>query len=313
MSKSARLDDSYGSTRTLSSPSRRLGTHLRRSVSVLVRYGPTTSMSGAAVATAKACDTTWIAGAAACGAPVGIGSGVRTSVVAVGSTVGAANGVAVALAAIDGVDEAVSLGAAAGATHAPSTITAMVRADQRAARLDISLGHRAANFHPVAECDLRQRLRVDVAASHRGADIIEIPDHRRGREQDELSAWGVTNPETMLNARRNEDERACGATVLPPFDEENVLAIENVERLGGVAMDVQWRTEIGRFVGLEQRECAARVTARCLHGHPEAAEIDRTSLARPQHERVGHLSSGRRPSASCSAPSHRARVCCRSA
>src|SRR5438309_7705325 len=251
MSKSARLDDSYGSTRTLSSPSSRLGTHLRRSVSVLVRYGPTTSMSGAAVATVKTCETTWIAGAAACGAPVGIGSGVRTSVVAVGSTVGAAVGVAVALAAIDGVDEVVSLGVAAGAVHAPTTITARIRADRRAARLDISLGHRAANFHAVAECDLRQRLRVDVAASHRGADIIEIPDHRRGRVQDKLSARGVANAEAMLNARRNEDERACGATVLPALDEKDVLAIENVERLGGVAMDVQWRTEIRRLVSLE--------------------------------------------------------------
>src|SRR5204862_8071493 len=76
-----------GSLRYWSSASRKVGTHLRRSVSVVVRYGPTTSMSGAAVAIEKACDTTRIDGGNADGDPVGIGSGVRTSVVAVGSTV----------------------------------------------------------------------------------------------------------------------------------------------------------------------------------------------------------------------------------
>src|SRR2546425_12944120 len=92
MSRSARLDEAYGSTRILSSPSRSMGTQRRRSASVAVRYGPTTSMSGAAVATANASDTTRIAGGDAWGESVGIGSGVRTSVVAVGSTVGAAVG-----------------------------------------------------------------------------------------------------------------------------------------------------------------------------------------------------------------------------
>src|SRR5439155_9584488 len=116
-SKSPRFDDSFGSTRILSSPSSRPGTHRRRSASALVRYGPTTSTSGAAVTTGKVCDTTRIAGAAACGDPVGIGSGVRTRVVAVGSTVGAVVGASVALGALDAVDavaDAVPLGVAAG-------------------------------------------------------------------------------------------------------------------------------------------------------------------------------------------------------
>src|SRR5439155_15526768 len=154
-SKSPRFDDSFGSTRILSSPSSRPGTHRRRSASALVRYGPTTSMSGAAVTTGKACDTTRIAGAAACGDPVGIGSGVRTRVVAVGSTVGAVVGACVALGALDAVAEAVPLGVTAGAVHAASATSARVRADQRRACLDISLGHRAANFHSVPERDLR--------------------------------------------------------------------------------------------------------------------------------------------------------------
>ena len=88
-------------------------------------------MSGAAVTTGKACDTTRIAGAAACGDPVGIGSGVRTRVVAVGSTVGAVVGASVALGALDAVADAVPLGVAAGAVHAASATSASVRANDR--------------------------------------------------------------------------------------------------------------------------------------------------------------------------------------
>src|SRR5207249_2362481 len=70
----------------------------------------------------------------ACGGPVGIGSGVRTRVVAVGSTVGAVVGASVALGALDAVDavaDAVPLGVAAGAVHAASATSASVRAVDR--------------------------------------------------------------------------------------------------------------------------------------------------------------------------------------
>src|SRR6266550_1505691 len=110
-------------------------------------------MSGAAVAIEKACDTTRIAGGNACGDPVGIGSGVRTSVVAVGSTVCTA-GVAVTIGTLDALGatgEAMPLGAAAGAVHAPSTTNTSARAAHRriAITLCVAFGHRSANFHAV--------------------------------------------------------------------------------------------------------------------------------------------------------------------
>jgi len=81
-------------------------------------------MSGAAVTTEIAWDTTRTVGVEACGEPVGIGSGVRTSVVALGSTVGAGARVGVSLARPGAVGEVEPLGAAAGAVHAPSTTRA---------------------------------------------------------------------------------------------------------------------------------------------------------------------------------------------
>ena len=87
-------------------------------------------MSGAAVVIEKACDTTRIVGGNADGDPVGIGSGVRTSVVAVGSTVCTAE-VAVALGVLGAVVEGALLGVAAGAVHPPRTITARAKADMR--------------------------------------------------------------------------------------------------------------------------------------------------------------------------------------
>src|SRR5438094_552119 len=60
-----------------------------------------------------------------------VGSGVRTRVVAVGSTVGAVVGASVALGALDAVADAVPLGVAAGAVHAASATSASVRANDR--------------------------------------------------------------------------------------------------------------------------------------------------------------------------------------
>src|SRR5256885_13044047 len=184
MSKNARIDDWFGSTRILSSPSRRIGTHLRRSVSAAVRYDPTTSISGAAVPTEKACETTRIAGAAAWGAPVGIGSGVRASVVAVGSAVGASVGVAVGVAVWVGAPVAVGvlpLGVAAGSVHAQITATASASAGHlriAVIPLRVALGHGSADIHSVSESDRRQSIGLDATTLDRRTQIIEISNHR---------------------------------------------------------------------------------------------------------------------------------------
>ena len=120
-------------------------------------------MSGAAVTTEIACDTTRTVGVEACGEPVGIGSGVRTSVVAVGSTVGAGVRVGVSLARLGAVGEAEPLGAAAGAVHAPEhdqgesdgEVQSHRRDYEGAFLLHVTFGHGPAYFHSVLERDIR--------------------------------------------------------------------------------------------------------------------------------------------------------------
>jgi len=73
--------------------------------------------------------------------------------------------------------------------------------------------------------------------------------------------------------------------VLAALDEEDVLPFKNIESLRRVDVDVQRGTEVRRLGGLEQRERAARLRLRRLHGHAEAAKIDRAPVARSQHER----------------------------
>src|SRR5205807_10402751 len=281
---------------------------------------PTTSISGAAVPTEKACETTRIAGAAAWGAPVGIGSGVRTSVVAVGSAVGVSVGVAVGVAVWVGapvaVGELLALGVAAGPGHAQITATASASAGHlriAVIPLRVALGNGSADIHSVSQSDRRQRIGLDATTLDRRTQIIEISNHRRGRVQVQLAAWDATDAEAVLDSGGYEDERAGWARVFASFDEQEVLALEYVEGLGRVTVNVQRRTEARRLVGLEQRERATRVLSRRLHGHPESAEIDRPSAARPQDECVAHISSARPPFDRRSAGSPRALVGSRSA
>ena len=72
--------------------------------------------------------------------------------------------------------------------------------------------------------------------------------------------------------------------MLAPIDEEDVLAFQDIERFGRVAMHVKWRAEAGWLRRLEQREGATGVLGGGLHGHAKAAQVDQAPVARSQYE-----------------------------
>ena len=69
------------------------------------------------------------------------------------------------------------------------------------------------------------------------------------------------------------------------IEEDDVLVLEDVERLGGIAVDMERRTEAGRFLRLEELERPIRLFVRCLDGHPKPAEIDWPAFVWPQNDR----------------------------
>src|SRR5687767_615559 len=86
-------------------------------------------------------------------------------------------------------------------------------------------------------------------------------------------------PKPVRRTGRDEDERACRAGVLLLAEEDPVLAVEHVERLGSVRVPVHGRTEARGFGGLEQgkRFPGLRAAGR-FHRHLEPAEVDLPSL-----------------------------------
>ncbi len=51
-------------------------------------------------------------------------------------------------------------------------------------------------------------------------------------------------------------------------DEDDVLALQNVEGLGRIVVNVQRRSEPGGPVGLQQREAVRRLSGVRSHAHP---------------------------------------------
>jgi hypothetical protein len=73
---------------------------------------------------------------------------------------------------------------------------------------------------------------------------------------------------------------------------DDVLAFQNVEGFGGVAVDVHRRAEVGGLGGFQKCERAVGVAGCRLYRHKEPTQVDRSTLARPQDERhVGHTDS----------------------
>jgi hypothetical protein len=101
----------------------------------------------------------------------------------------------------------------------------------------------------------------------------------------ELAAWLRADPEAVSNAGRDEDERAGRARDLVTVHEDEVLALQHVERFSGVVMDVERGSESRRFVCLQQREPVAGFVAGGFHRDPKSAEVDRAPLAWSEDER----------------------------
>lgn len=90
----------------------------------------------------------------------------------------------------------------------------------------------------------------------------------------------------MDSAGRGIGERTRGASDLTTVDEDDILAFQDVEGLGRIAVDVHWRAEIRRLRRLEERERAVGSIGRRLRGHQEAAKVDRPTFAGLEHERL---------------------------
>ena len=70
--------------------------------------------------------------------------------------------------------------------------------------------------------------------------------------------------------------------------EDDVLPLQNIERLSGITVDVHRRPEARGLVRLQQRERPARLAVLRLDRHLEPAQVDQPALTRPQHKRRTH-------------------------
>src|SRR5690349_4792988 len=104
----------------------------------------------------------------------------------------------------------------------------------------------------MSSCDLVEAGGIRVIGRDQGAQLVEVPDHRSRRVQVELPARHAAHSEAMPEAGRDEDERPNRAENLALVEEDPVLARQNVERLGGIVMDMHRWAEAGRLRRLEQ-------------------------------------------------------------
>lgn len=77
----------------------------------------------------------------------------------------------------------------------------------------------------------------------RCSDLLEVPDNRRRQVQVELPALHSSDAEAVLDTGWDVDEGPGRTDALDVADEDDVLALQDVERLGRVVMDVQRRPE----------------------------------------------------------------------
>ena len=88
----------------------------------------------------------------------------------------------------------------------------------------------------------------------------------------------------MLDPGSHVHERACATAVLDALDDDEVLALEDVEDLRCVLVDVHRRPEVGRLGGLEERERTAREGRVRLEAHGEGAQVEGRALPGPEDE-----------------------------
>src|SRR5579859_2294325 len=133
--------------------------------------------------------------------------------------------------------------------------------------------------------NLCQRLVVHVVSAQRRSQIIEVPDHRRGKVEVELPASNTPDSEPMPSALRDEDERPSRTGELAVFEIHDVFALEDIERLSRVVMYMKRWPESGWFVRLQHGYDTGRFFGVGLERHPELAQVDEPSFARADDER----------------------------
>jgi AhpC/TSA family len=141
--------------------------------------------------------------------------------------------------------------------------------------LDVAVRRGTDDLHRMRRRDRGQLVVVDVASPECRGEVVEVADHRSGNVDVELAARQVAGSERVARSLRDEEERPRPAEHLVALDVHEVLALEDIERLGAVVVHVHRRTESGRLGRLEHRHDAAALAVVRLdrHGEP-VAEVD---------------------------------------
>src|SRR5512141_1410173 len=104
-----------------------------------------------------------------------------------------------------------------------------------------------------------------------------------------LNGFLGAHDEGMRDVRGHVHEAAGYAELLALFDVHQVGALQDVERLRRVAMDVQWWTEPGWFcLGLEHGERSGRRRRIGKHDSFEVPEVEQTTLTWLNNEGLRH-------------------------
>src|SRR5437879_856949 len=133
--------------------------------------------------------------------------------------------------------------------------------------------------------DLVQSLVIEVISTHCRGELIEISDHRAGEIQVEFPARDIADPESVPDALWDEDERPGRTRELAVLQIHDVLALEDIERLGRVVMYVYRWSKAGRFLRLQHGYGTTCLVSVRLERHTELAQVDEPPFARADYER----------------------------
>src|SRR4051812_6727337 len=135
--------------------------------------------------------------------------------------------------------------------------------------------------------DAVELVLVNRSSGDRGREGIEIPDHPGGEVKVQLPARDGARREGVGRAARNEHEGAGPADDLFVSEEHHVLALEDVERLRTVVVDVHRRAEPWRLARLQDREDARGLVLIRLHDDGETlTDVDPASFVRAYRNRA---------------------------
>ena len=95
--------------------------------------------------------------------------------------------------------------------------------------LDVSLGDLADDLHAISAGHLVKARGIGLGSGEQGLQFVEVADHRGRAVQVELPARDVADAEPVAKAGGDVDERPSRAGELAILEEDDVLAVEDVE------------------------------------------------------------------------------------